>query len=122
MINDLFKKKYNPQSYHCVHFVIDCSKEIYSLDYSSCFVGLTGSLDESIKTSRKTVIKNTRIKKPIEACIILMTYHDDSSHVGICHKGRVFHLTESGVQRITLEQARQIFKRIRFYEPNLHNK
>lgn len=121
MINDLFERKYSPQKYHCVHFVIESAKLIFKSDYSACFIGLTGSLDESIKTSRDTVHKNKRIEKPIEGCIVLMTKYDSGSHVGLYYKGRIFHLSQSGVQRITIEQAKTQYKRIRFYEPNLHN-
>ena len=51
MINSLFRKKYDPEKYHCVHFVIDAAKEIYQADYANCFVGMTGSLSETIKSS-----------------------------------------------------------------------
>lgn len=121
MIEELFNKKYSPQNYHCVHFVIDAAKELFSANYSGCFIGLTSSLDESIKTSRQTVHRNKGIKKPIEGCIVLMTNYDNGSHVGLYYKNRVFHLSQSGVQRITIEQTKNYFKRIRFYEPNLHN-
>lgn len=121
MINDLFEKKYSPQKYHCVHFVIDSAKMIFKNDYSACFIGLTGSLNESIKTSRNTVHKNKRIEKPVEGCIVLMTNYDNSSHVGLYYKGRIFHLSQQGVQRITIEQTKNYFKRIRFYEPNFNN-
>jgi hypothetical protein len=50
-----------------------------------------------------------------------MTYRNGSSHVGLFYRHRIFHLTEMGVQRITLEQAKPMFKRMRFYEPNLHH-
>ena len=118
---ELYSRVYNPQNYHCVHFVIDAAKDIYNKDYTPCFFGLTGSLDESVKTSRTTVHKNERIDKPIDGCIVLMTKQDNGSHVGLYYQNRVFHLTEMGVHLITLEQAKQFFKRIRYYEPNLHN-
>lgn len=120
MIDDLFKLQYS-QSFHCVHFAICAAKQLYGKDYSGSFVGLTNSLDDAIKTSRSTVVSNTRIEKPKEGCIVLMTYRTGNSHVGIYHKHRIFHLCDQGVQRITLEQARPLFNRIRFYEPNLHN-
>ena len=42
MINALFHCEYNPQKFHCVHFVIQAAQLLYGLDYSKCFVGLTG--------------------------------------------------------------------------------
>lgn len=120
MIEKLFHYEYS-QSFHCVHFAIEAAKYLYQKDYSLSFIGLTNSLDDAIRTSRSTVIQNTRIDKPKEGCIVLMTYHTGNSHVGIFYKHRIFHLCEQGVQRITLEQARPLFKRIRFYEPNLNH-
>lgn len=120
MINHLFKLKYDPINFHCVHFVIEAAKSIYDLDYSRSFVGLTGSLDQALKTSRSTLINNKRLGKPKEGCIVLMTYFNESSHCGLFFRNRIFHLNERGVQRITLEQAKPIFKRMRFYEPNLY--
>jgi hypothetical protein len=120
-MNELFRKRYNPLNYHCVHFVIDAAKELYGLDYSKCFIGLTSSLAETVKTSRNTVHCNKRIGAPHEGCIVLMTYQDGNSHVGLYHQHRIFHLTENCVSRPTIEQVKLMFKRIRFYEPNLNN-
>ena len=120
MIDHLFKLEYS-RTFHCVHFVIRAAKDIFNLDYEQSFLGLTGSLDNALKTSRSTVVKNKRIDKPIEGCIVLMTYQNESSHCGLFYGNRIFHLAESGVQRITLKQANLLFKRIRFYEPNLHH-
>ncbi|EET82864.1 hypothetical protein ACIRA0001_1658 [Acinetobacter radioresistens SK82] len=50
-----------------------------------------------------------------------MTYQNESSHVGVFFRNRIFHLVERGPQLITLEQAKPIFKRMRFYEPYLHH-
>ena len=121
MIESLFFREYNPKNYHCVHFVIESAQLIYNLDYTPCFIGLTSSLSEILRTSRNTVHRNKAIKQPIDGCVVLMTKYDNSSHVGLYYKNRVFHLDEDGAQRITLEQASQYFKRLRFYEPNLSN-
>ncbi|WP_046023716.1 MULTISPECIES: hypothetical protein [Acinetobacter calcoaceticus/baumannii complex] len=119
-ITELFYCKYDPETFHCVHFVIRAAKHIYGIDYIPCFVGLVQPLSDSIKTSRETVHQNKRIDSPIEGCIVLMTYMNESSHVGLFFQNKIFHLCEGGVQRITVEQAKIWFKRIRYYEPNLH--
>lgn len=120
-MNDLFNCVYDKQRFHCVHFVIKAAKLLYQKDYSSSFIGLTNSLDQALQTSRNTVIQNKRLEKPIDGCIVLMTYFNGSSHCGLFFRQRIFHLCEAGVQRITLEQAKPIYKRIRFYEPNLNH-
>lgn len=120
-IRQLFYCVYDPENFHCVHFVILAAKVIFEKDYTPCFLGLTGPLQETIKTSRNTVHRNKQIKKPKDGCIVLMTYSDQSSHVGLFFDGRIFHLIERGPERITVEQAEIIFNRIRYYEPNLHS-
>ncbi|OCY88146.1 hypothetical protein [Acinetobacter pittii] len=118
-IRQLFYCVYDPENFHCVHFVILAAKVIFEKDYTPCFLGLTGPLQETIKTSRNTVHRNKQIKEPKDGCIVLMTYSDQSSHVGLFFDGRIFHLIERGPERITVEQAEIIFNRIRYYEPNL---
>ena len=119
MINDLFERKYSPQKYHCVHFVIESAKLIFKSDYSACFIGLTGSLDESIKTSRDTVHKNKRIENRGLHCAYDKVYN--GSHVGLYYKGRIFHLSQPVFSALQPQAAKTQYKRIRFYEPNLHN-
>ncbi|MFH4307911.1 hypothetical protein WAJ73_24125, partial [Acinetobacter baumannii] len=57
-IRQLFYCVYDPEKFHCVHFVILAAKVIFNKDYTPCFLGLTGPLHESIKTSRNTVHRN----------------------------------------------------------------
>lgn len=120
-IRQLFYCVYDPENFHCVHFVLLAAKVIFDQDYTPCFLGLTGPLHETIKTSRNTVHRNKQIKEPKDGCIVLMTYSNQSSHVGLFFDGRIFHLIERGPERITVEQADIIFNRIRYYEPNLHS-
>lgn len=120
-IRQLFYCVYDPENFHCVHFVLLAAKVIFEKDYTPCFLGLTGPLQETIKTSRNTVHRNKQIKEPKDGCIVLMTYLNQSSHVGLFFQGRIFHLIERGPERITVEQAKIIFNRIRYYEPNLHS-
>lgn len=89
-IRQLFYCVYDPENFHCVHFVILAAKVIFEKDYTPCFLGLTGPLQESIKTSRNTVHRNKHIKKPEDGCIVLMTYLDQSSHVGLFFSGSNF--------------------------------
>lgn len=116
-MHDLFDKKYDVQNYHCVHFVIDAAKDLFNRDYSKNFIGLTGSLNDAIKTSRQTVIKNKRIKEPIHSCIVLMTSPTGSNHVGLFYDQKILHLTEIGVQFVSMRLLQQSYTRFRFYEP-----
>lgn len=116
----LFEKKYDPQKYHCVHFLIDAAHSIFEKDYSQSFVGLTSSLNETIQTSRQTVIQNKRLKEPEQGCIVLMTSLTGNNHVGLFYYGKVLHLNETGVQYVALRSLRLQYPRFRFYEPVTH--
>ena len=115
-VDALLDRRYNPRSYHCVHFLIEAAQYLFSKDYSASFLGLTGDLSQSIQTSRDTTVKNKRLEKPIEGCIVLMTNLLNSSHVGLFYCGRVLHLSESGVYFQELRSLERNYSRFRFYE------
>lgn len=119
-IDCLLDRHYDPQHYHCVHFLLEAAHFIFDKDYSSSFIGLTGSLHETLKTSRNTVVKNRRIDHPIDGSIVLMTNQNQSSHVGLFYCGRVLHLTELGVHYLNIQVLKKFYKRIRYYEPITH--
>ncbi|TPT62745.1 hypothetical protein [Acinetobacter baumannii] len=119
-IDCLLDRHYDPQHYHCVHFLLEAAEYLFNQDYSSSFIGLTGSLHETLKTSRNTVIKNRKLEKPIDGSIVLMTNQNQSSHVGLFYCGRVLHLTELGVHYLNIQVLKKFYKRIRYYEPITH--
>ncbi|AZP30389.1 MULTISPECIES: hypothetical protein [Acinetobacter calcoaceticus/baumannii complex] len=119
-IDCLLDRHYDPQHYHCVHFLLEAAQYLFNQDYSSSFIGLTGSLHETLKTSRHTVVKNRRIDHPIDGSIVLMTNQNQSSHVGLFYCGRVLHLTELGVHYLNIQVLKKFYKRIRYYEPITH--
>lgn len=119
-IDSLLDRHYDPQHYHCVHFLLEAAEYLFKQDYSSSFIGLTGSLHETLKTSRNTVIQNRRIDHPIDGSIVLMTNQNQSSHVGLFYCGRVLHLTELGVHYLNIQVLKKFYKRIRYYEPITH--
>lgn len=115
-IDPLLDRQYDPKKYHCVHFLIEAAQYLFEKDYSESFLGLTGDLKQSIQTSRDTTIKNKRIERPAEGCIVLMTNLLNSSHVGLFYCGRVLHLSEIGVHFQELRSLERNYSRFRFYE------
>ena len=115
-IDALLDRRYNSRDYHCVHFLIEAAKYLLDQDYSASFLGLTGDLTQSIKTSRNTKTNNKRLDGPIHGCIVLMTNLLNSSHVGLFYCGRVLHLSESGVYFQELRSLERNYSRFRFYE------
>ena len=115
-IDPLLNRRYDTRQYHCVHFVIDAAKYLFERDYSNSFIGLTGAVDSALNTSRQTMLKNKRLKKPINGCIVLMTSLMNQSHVGLFYCGRVLHLTESGVYFQEIRSLKHHYFRFRYYE------
>lgn len=115
-IDALLDRQYDSKKYHCVHFLIEAAQYLFDKDYSASFIGLTGDLKQSIQTSRDTTIKNKRIERPKDGCIVLMTNLLNSSHVGLFYCGRVLHLSEIGVHFQELRSLERNYSRFRFYE------
>ena len=113
----LFEKKYNVLNYHCVHFVIDAAKSLFNSDYSNSFIGLTGALNQAINASRQTVVRNKRLSEPKHGCIILMRNALGDNHVGIFYNGKVLHLSENGVQYVSIRTLKTYYTRFKYYEP-----
>lgn len=120
-IDALLDRKYDPEKYHCVHFLIEAAQYLFEQDYSGSFIGLTTSLHETLRTSRHTATRNRQIKEPVDGTIVLMTNINQSSHVGLFYCGRVLHLTEMGVHFLPLITIQRFYKRIRYYEPITHS-
>lgn len=115
-VDALLDRQYDSKKYHCVHFLIEAAQYLFEKDYSPSFLGLTGDLKQSIQTSRNTTIKNKRIERPRDGCIVLMTNLLNSSHVGLFYCGRVLHLSEIGVHFQELRSLDRAYSRFRFYE------
>jgi hypothetical protein len=115
-VDALLDRQYDPKKYHCVHFLIEAAQYLFEKDYSESFLGLTGDLKQSIQTSRDTTIKNKRLERPKDGCIVLMTNLLNSSHVGLFYCGRVLHLSEIGVHFQELRSLDRAYSRFRFYE------
>ncbi len=116
-IDALLDRKYDPEKYHCVHFLIEAAQYLFNQDYSDSFIGLTTSLHETLRTSRHTATRNRQIKEPVDGTIVLMTNINQSSHVGLFYCGKVLHLTEMGAHFLQLITIQRFYKRIRYYEP-----
>lgn len=115
-IDPLLTRHYDPESYHCVHFLIEAGQYLFDQDYSDSFIGLTSSLHESLKVSRHTVMRHRQIDQPVDGTIVLMTNVKQSSHVGLFYCGRVLHLSEIGVHFQELRSLERNYSRFRFYE------
>ncbi len=115
-IDPLLNRKFDRDNYHCVHFLIDAGKHLFDYDFSHCFLGLTGSLNAELSPCKASMEQGTLVAKPSDGTIVLMMTLDNRHHVGLCHCGRILHLSEIGPRFETMRSIKRQYKKVRFYD------
>ena len=115
-IDPLLNRKFDRDSYHCVHFLIDAGKCLFDCDFSHCFLGLTGSLDDTLIPTKEGMERGHLVTTPCDGTIVLMMTLDNRHHVGLHYCGRILHLSESGPRFETLRSIKRQYKKVRFYD------
>ncbi|CAM3969780.1 hypothetical protein PSAR109036_01800 [Psychrobacter arenosus] len=115
-IDPLLDRVYDEDNYHCVHFVIESGQYLFGYDFTHCFLGMTGSLNAEVQTSRHTVANSKRTQSPKDGTVVLMTNLTGRLHVGLYYCGQVLHLSAQGPRFQTLRTLNRLYKRIRFYD------
>lgn len=115
-IDPLLNRKFDRDSYHCVHFLIDAGKYLFNYDFSHCFLGLTGSLDDTLIPTKEGMEQGHLVTMPRDGTIVLMMTLDNRHHVGLHYCGRILHLSESGPRFETLRSIKRQYKKVRFYD------
>ena len=114
MIDALFGKIHNDDTYNCAHFVADAYKH------------LTGrEIMEDLQTFLRPPEKRTaplsmrhrwrRLRYPKDGCVVLLRRPRTPSHVGLWYEGKVIHLTAQGVQFQPVDIAAMGYKTTGFY-------
>ncbi len=116
-IDPLMSRQFDRDHYHCVHFLIEAGKHLFDYDYSHCFLGLTGSLDNPLEPSKQGMNATEKVDKPNSGTIVLMIALDNKHHVGLYYDGRVLHLPETGARFDMLRSINRQYKKVWFYEP-----
>ena len=115
-IDPLLTCKFDRDHYHCVHFLIDAGKHLFDYDYSHCFLGLTGSLDNLLEPTKQGMSATNKVDKPNSGTIVLMIALDNKHHVGLYYDGRVLHLPETGVRFDAMRSIKRQYKKVWFYD------
>jgi len=116
VIDHFFDRLYNAKTYNCAHFVADVFKHEVGRDISETLAGFL--LPPGKRTVNPSIKKQfTRIARPQDNAIVLMSRPRTSPHVGLFLRGKVLHLTQySGVQFMPLHIATLGFRTVRFYK------
>ncbi len=115
-IDSLFGHKFDRDNYHCVHFLIDAGKYLFDYDFSYCFLGLTGSLDNTLVINKESMQQGVLVTTPSTGTIVLMMTLDNRHHVGLYYDRRILHLSENGTRFETLRGIKRQYKKVRFYD------
>lgn len=108
-------RRYDRRSYNCGHFVADVWMDLTGVDIGPAMSGLvkpTGQGQAILAHLRAF----KRITKPISPCIAMLSPPRGQPHVGIFLRGRILHITESGVHFDHIDVACMGFNHARFYE------
>ena len=115
-IDPLLNRKFDPDNYHCVHFLIDAGKHLFNYDFSHCFLGLTGSLNASLRPTKAGMKQVALVDKPSDVTIMLAQSLDNKHHVGLCYCNRFIHLPENGPRFETLRSINRRYKKVKLYD------
>lgn len=115
-IDPLLNHKFDRDSYHCVHFLIDAGKHLFNYDFSHCFLGLTGSLDATLRPTKTSMKEVVLVDKPRDGTIMLALTLDNKHHVGLYYCNRFIHLPESGPRFETLRSINRRYKKVKLYD------
>lgn len=113
-LDKFFDRTYNESSYNCAHFVSEVWQYMTGEDISEKLTGFTTSRDKR-SVNMKLRFDFERLVTPVTPCLILMHRRRTSTHVGIYINGKILHLTEKGVQRVSIENATYGFNKYGFY-------
>jgi hypothetical protein len=115
-IDPLLDRAFDRDNYHCVHLLIDAGKYLFDYDFSRCFLGLTGSLNDTLIPNKSAMEQGDVVDKPQNGTIVLMMTLDNRHHVGLYYCGRVLHLSELGTRYEALRSIKRQYKKVRFYD------
>lgn len=121
----LLFKTYDYEQYNCAHFLVECWKELFDLDFSFMLPSAKHlGLGEEHKINNIKDFKRFKlIKKPISPCVILCkSVATNESHFATFYKNKVLQITYSGVSFLPREVAFLMLKDIKYYEYRLYHK
>lgn len=113
-IDKYLNRKYNYQTYNCLHFSRDVWLDMTGIDITEKLNGLLGKASDRM-ISTHTVKSFIRLLNPISPCIVLMQRPRTSPHMGIYIDGSVLHIKPNGVEFFPLDIASFGFKTVRYY-------
>jgi len=107
-INHFFGRLYNKEKYNCLHFT--CEVWEYLTGESNLLQMII--IDGHLNMDR--INKFEILEKPVDPCLVYFK-RDGSSHTGVYYRGRILHITESGVRHELVETLGVNFRKVRYF-------
>ncbi len=105
-------REYHYSRYNCSHFV----NEVWMDLTGECIIGICQSfIQGSDGDFTKRIRERIRLEKPETPCVAIMQTDQKIMHAGVFIDGDILHLTESGVQRDSIDRLR-VFSKLSFYK------
>lgn len=111
-------RSFDMRSYNCWHLVRDVWRDMTGVDLGDLTPPQTdrGSLDAAAWEAADGAGFD-RLERAQQPCIVLLRRPRDTPHVGVLLRGRLLHMTPSGVHYQPLEDVAREFASVAFYLP-----
>lgn len=114
-LDRFYSRVYNEKTYNCAHFVCEVWKDLTGEDITHKLTGMMTVKNERVVDPKLRFKFKKLDGKPNQPCLIVMHRRRIGSHVGIYLNDKVLHITESGVERVSVEIATYGFDKFGFY-------
>lgn len=105
---------YDKRAFNCAHFVALVWLELTGQDIGPNVAGLARPRAER-HVSIAPLRTFKRLQQPTSPCIVMLNRPRTEPHIGVYLRGKVLHITQSGVAFDFVEVAASGFKDVRYY-------
>ena len=106
----LFARPYHRQAYNCAHFAVDVWRAITGEDIAPFIVPEEATLSHRHRFRR--------VRKPkwvLPYPLLVLMRRATENHIGVFHRGNVWHKHADGTECLPPEMATLAFKDVRYY-------
>lgn len=97
MTDKYLDRQYQRGVYDCFHFAREVWLDVAGEDLAERMEWHLRAVSERSLTL-SSIKRFERLQEPVTPCLVVMQNRDETPHIGVYWKGRVLHLTESGVE------------------------
>lgn len=114
-IDPFLSKRYDKDTYHCLHFTRDVWFGLTGVDITDRLQGLLAPASER-KPHRGALRAFKRLRRPVAPCVVYMRQLGQDPHVGVLVDHRLLHMQKHGPEFLPLALAGRGFTDFGFYQ------